>query len=117
MGKLAFYEYPLLAASSSFGKWEKGASSGSSASLRPLGNDVCPGKVSAPPATVRFQASLRRLARPKRVAWAFLVLASGKLPTRSQVAVEGTFAGAPFRATLEPDGQGSHWLKVEKALL
>ncbi|MEO6104576.1 MAG: YdeI/OmpD-associated family protein, partial [Pseudoxanthomonas sp.] len=26
---------------------------------------------------------------------------------------EGTFASQPFQATLEPDGAGSHWLKVE----
>jgi hypothetical protein len=28
--------------------------------------------------------------------------------------VEGTINGCPFRATLEPDGQKSHWLKVNK---
>ncbi|HST44031.1 MAG TPA: YdeI/OmpD-associated family protein, partial [Luteimonas sp.] len=52
--------------------------------------------------------------------WAFLVLpgvASAGLPTRSQVTVDGTLAAAPFQATLEPDGQGSHWLKVERPLL
>ena len=73
-----------------------------------------------PTAAVRFDAALRRPAQPKNAAWAFLVLpktASAKLPTRSQVTVEGTFASAPFQATLEPDGEGSHWLKVEKALL
>jgi hypothetical protein len=32
------------------------------------------------------------------------------------VTVDGTLAGQPFVATLEPDGQGSHWLKVEKKL-
>jgi hypothetical protein len=30
--------------------------------------------------------------------------------------VEGTFNGAAFRATLEPDGQGGHWLKVDRKL-
>jgi len=30
--------------------------------------------------------------------------------------VEGTFNGFPFRATLEPDGQGGHWLKVDRKL-
>jgi hypothetical protein len=30
--------------------------------------------------------------------------------------VDGTFNGASFQATLEPDGQGGHWLKVEKKL-
>jgi hypothetical protein len=30
--------------------------------------------------------------------------------------VEGSINGASFRATLEPDGQKSHWLKVPKKL-
>jgi hypothetical protein len=30
--------------------------------------------------------------------------------------VEGTFEGLPFQATLEPDGQGGHWLKVDRKL-
>ena len=34
---------------------------------------------------------------------------------RPTVAMSAT-ARAPFQATLEPDGQGSHWLKVDKAL-
>jgi hypothetical protein len=29
-------------------------------------------------------------------------------------AIEGTLNGFPFRATLEPDGQKSHWLKVDR---
>ncbi|MCC7291366.1 MAG: DUF1905 domain-containing protein [Phycisphaerales bacterium] len=51
--------------------------------------------------------------------WTFLTLpqeASAKLPSRGQVTVDGTFDGVPFQATLEPDGQGGHWLKVEKKL-
>lgn len=72
------------------------------------------------PARVRFEARLQRPARPADADWAFLVVpgsASSKLPTRSQVSVEGTLAGAAFQATLEPDGQGSHWLRVGPALL
>lgn len=30
--------------------------------------------------------------------------------------VDGTLNGQPFQATLEPDGKGSHWLKVDVAL-
>jgi len=30
--------------------------------------------------------------------------------------VEGSLNGQAFRATLEPDGQGSHWLKVNRKL-
>jgi hypothetical protein len=69
--------------------------------------------------SIRFKANLLRPASPKGAAWSFLVLpasASARLPTRSMTSVEGTFEGHPFQATLEPDGRGSHWLKVTKAL-
>ncbi|MGY1410739.1 MULTISPECIES: YdeI/OmpD-associated family protein [unclassified Luteimonas] len=69
--------------------------------------------------TVRCKARLLRPATPANASWTFLVLpaaASAKLPTRSMVSVEGELAGEPFQATLEPDGQGSHWLKVEREL-
>jgi len=51
--------------------------------------------------------------------WTFLLLprpASAKLSSRGQVTVDGAFNGAAFRATLEPDGQGGHWLMVERRL-
>lgn len=51
--------------------------------------------------------------------WSFLRLpaqASDRLSSRGMVSVEGRFAGVAFAATLEPDGEGGHWLKVEKAL-
>ena len=69
--------------------------------------------------TIRFKAKLLRPESPKGAAWVFLVLpktASAKLPTRSMTSVDGTLEGHRFQATLEPDGQGSHWLKVGKAL-
>jgi hypothetical protein len=50
---------------------------------------------------------------------AFLVLpkaASDKLPRRGRTSVEGTINGHPFQATLDPDGELSHWLKVGKEL-
>jgi hypothetical protein len=53
------------------------------------------------------------------VSWAFLTFpkeASAKLPSRGQATVEGTLNGHPFQATLEPDGQGGHWLKVDRKL-
>lgn len=68
---------------------------------------------------LHFKAKLSRPASPKGAAWAFLVLpasASAKLPTRSMITVDGTLNGAAFQATLEPDGRGSHWLTVPKAL-
>lgn len=67
-------------------------------------------------ATIGFRAILRRPAEPRAAPWTFLTLpkqASGKLPSRGMVSVEGTINGAPLLATLEPDGQGGHWLKVD----
>jgi bacteriocin resistance YdeI/OmpD-like protein/uncharacterized protein DUF1905 len=49
----------------------------------------------------------------------FLILpknASAKLSSRGMTAIEGTINGFPFQATLEPDGQKSHWLKVDRQL-
>jgi hypothetical protein len=70
--------------------------------------------------TIRFSATLFRPdAAGKAVDWTFLKLpkdASAKLPSRGMVSVEGTFHGLAYRGTLEPDGQGGHWLKVEREL-
>jgi Domain of unknown function (DUF1905) len=52
--------------------------------------------------TIRFDATLYTIAN-----WTVLRLpekASGKLPSRGQVAVQGTINGHGFRAVLEPDG-------------
>lgn len=69
--------------------------------------------------TVRFTATLfRPKATAKVVTWTFLNLpqeASEKLPSRGMVSVVGTLDGFAFQATLEPDGQGGHWLKVDRA--
>ena len=57
--------------------------------------------------------------REKSDSWTFLILpknASAKLPSRSVTAIEGTFNGVWFQAVLEPDGQKSHWLKVDRKL-
>lgn len=54
-----------------------------------------------------------------RATWLFVNLpkaASAKLPSRATVAVEGTLNGAAFSAALQPDGQGGHWLKIDRAL-
>ena len=51
--------------------------------------------------------------------WTFLTLppaASAQLPSRAMISVAGTINGIPFQATLEPDGQKSHWLKVSREL-
>jgi len=68
---------------------------------------------------IRFCAKLLRPVAAKPVSWTFLVLpqeASAKLPSRGQTTVEGTFAGHPLRAALEPDGRGGHWLEVDRRL-
>jgi hypothetical protein len=68
----------------------------------------------------RFKATLRRPAKPgDDTSWAFVVLpkdASEKLPRRGRTTVDGTINGHSFQATLEPDGQLSHWLRVSKQL-
>lgn len=71
-------------------------------------------------AQIRFKAKLLRSAENGGGdSSTFLILpktASAKLPTRSMVAVEGTINAIPFHAVLEPDGQKSHWLKVDRQL-
>jgi len=42
--------------------------------------------------------------------------ASAKLPSRGQVMVEGTINGAHFQSPLEPDGRGSHWLRIDESI-
>ena len=82
-----------------------------------------------PASKIRFKAKLLRPemepARPradqreKTDSWTFLILpktASAKLPSRGMTAIEGTINGVPFQAELEPDGQKSHWLKVNRKL-
>ncbi len=69
---------------------------------------------------LRFKAKLLRPAKlGKESFWAFVVLPkpiSENLPRRGRTSVEGTINGHHFQALLEPDGQLSHWLKVDKAL-
>lgn len=72
-----------------------------------------------PPA--QFQARLLRPAQTDLAApWAFVVLpkeVSAALPRRGRTSVAGTLNGHGFRVTLEPDGQLSHWLRVDGELL
>ena len=69
---------------------------------------------------IRFNAKLLRPATTaKGPSWSFLTLpknATAKLPSRGMTTVEGTINDCPFRATLEPDGQKGHWLKVDRKL-
>jgi len=61
---------------------------------------------------IRFEA------KPFKVnSWTILKLpknASAKLPSRGQVMVKGTINGFQFQTALEPDGNGGHWLNVDK---
>jgi hypothetical protein len=70
--------------------------------------------------TSRFQTTLQR---PRQAddasSWAFVVLpkaVSETLPRRGRTSVDGVLNGQRFTATLEPDGQLSHWLRVDAAL-
>ena len=73
-----------------------------------------------PVSKIRFSAKLIRPAEgAKTGSWTFLTLpknASAKLPSRGMTTVEGTMNGFPFRATLEPDGERSHWLRVNRKM-
>lgn len=78
-----------------------------------------PAAMTPAPPTIRCRVPLLRPAEPADATWSFLLLpapASAPLPSRGLVTVAGHLAGHPFVATLQPDGQGSHWLKVAAAL-
>jgi hypothetical protein len=64
---------------------------------------------------IRFEAKLSKIG-----SWTLLRVpksASARLPSRGMAIVEGTINGFRFQAALEPDGNGSHWFKVEKTML
>jgi hypothetical protein len=42
--------------------------------------------------------------------------ASRELPSRGQVAVQGTINGQGFQTVLEPDGEFGHWMRVDAEL-
>ena len=42
--------------------------------------------------------------------------ASAKLPSRGQVAVQGTINGHAFQTVLEPDGNFGHWMRIDGKL-
>jgi hypothetical protein len=70
--------------------------------------------------TSRFEAELHRPAIPDDDgSWTFCLVpkeVSDTLPRRGRTTVKGAINGHPFQATLEPDGQLSHWLKVDTKL-
>jgi hypothetical protein len=64
--------------------------------------------------TIRFDATLYTIDKstilrlPKK--------ASGNLPSRGQVAVQGTINGHKFQTVLEPDGGFGHWMRIDGKL-
>src|SRR5580704_127760 len=70
--------------------------------------------------TIRFSAKLVRLEPAETIGSRSLLTlpknASAKLPSRGMTMVEGTINGFPFRAALEPDGKGSHGLRVNETM-
>ncbi len=69
----------------------------------------------------QFRSELLLPAAPGEDApWTFVVLpreVSAELARRGRVTVDVAMNGYGFRATLEPDGQLSHWLRIEEALV
>ena len=62
--------------------------------------------------TIRFDATLYTIDE-----WTVLRLpekASEELPSRGQVAVQGTISGHGFQAVLEPDGNFGHWMRIDE---
>ncbi len=64
---------------------------------------------------IRFQARLTAIG--SQTILRLPGAASRKLPSRGMSMVEGTFNGRAFQAPVEPDGMGSHWFRVDRAML
>ena len=65
-------------------------------------------------ATIRFDATLYTI--DKRTLLRLPEEASRKLPSRGQVAVQGTINGHRFETVLEPDGSFGHWMRIDGKL-
>ena len=64
--------------------------------------------------TIRFDATLSTI--DKRTILRLPEKASRKLPSRGQVAVQGTINGHGFQTVLEPDGYFGHWMSLDGKL-
>ena len=64
--------------------------------------------------TIRFEAALHTI--DQRTILRLPAEASEKLPSRGQVAVQGTINGLGFQTVLEPDGCRGHWMRVDEKL-
>lgn len=63
---------------------------------------------------IRFEAILRTIG--DRSILRLPDDASGKLPSRGQVAVKGVVNRHAFQTVLEPDGTRGHWLEIDKTV-
>ena len=63
---------------------------------------------------IRFEATLYTI--DQRTVLRLPETASGKLPSRGQVAVQGTINGHGFQTVLEPDGCFGHWVEIDRKL-
>lgn len=64
--------------------------------------------------TIRFETKLFKIDD-----WTILRLpqdASAQLPSRGQTMVKGAIDEVRFQTALEPDGKGSHWLRVDQII-
>jgi len=64
--------------------------------------------------TIRFDAALYTI--DKSTLLRLPERASVKLPSRGQVAVQGTINGHQFQTVLEPDGNFGHWMRIDRKL-
>jgi len=64
--------------------------------------------------TIRFDATLYAI--DNRTILRLPEKASRKLPSRGQVAVQGTINGHEFQTVLEPDGNFGHWMRIDGKL-
>src|SRR5438445_13664768 len=64
--------------------------------------------------TIRFDATLHTSG--KSTLLRLPEKASVKLPSRGQVAVQGTINGHQFQTVLEPDGNFGHWMRIDRKL-
>ena len=63
---------------------------------------------------IQFEATLHTIDRSTIVE--LPEMASARLPSRGQVAVQGTINGHEFKTVLEPDGSSGHWMRIDRKL-
>jgi uncharacterized protein (DUF2267 family) len=63
---------------------------------------------------IRFEATLETIG--SAIIARLPADASAALPSRGQVAVQGTANGTDFRTVVEPDGRRGHWIRVDRTL-